>query len=70
MQKLTGFHLCNSTGLIDRAEKISAKIWPNQFLRLLLSSENKLMLFTVSSLTDGVTGNTSDFGSEESRFEP
>ena len=26
--------------------------------------------FTVQQLTDGVTGNTSDFGSEESRFEP
>ena len=24
----------------------------------------------VQQLTDGVTGNTSDFGSEESRFEP
>lgn len=24
----------------------------------------------VQTLTDGVTGNTSDFGSEESRFEP
>lgn len=25
---------------------------------------------SVVSLSDGVTGNTSDFGSEESRFEP
>lgn len=24
----------------------------------------------LAAMTDGVTGNTSDFGSEESRFEP
>ena len=29
-----------------------------------------LFTFAVPKLTYGVTGNTSDFGSEESRFEP
>jgi hypothetical protein len=29
-----------------------------------------LHLSLVGRLSDGVTGNTSDFGSEESRFEP
>ncbi|MEY3645047.1 MAG: hypothetical protein RLZZ207_1743 [Bacteroidota bacterium] len=32
-----------------------------------IKSKNACILIT---LTDGVTGNTSDFGSEESRFEP
>ncbi len=29
-----------------------------------------LRIFALRKLSDGVTGNTSDFGSEESRFEP
>lgn len=30
----------------------------------------QMKTYLCASLSDGVTGNTSDFGSEESRFEP
>lgn len=40
-----------------------------KFLLLFLDEKN-LVLTLPPQLTHGVTGNTSDFGSEESRFEP
>jgi hypothetical protein len=38
----------------------------NEFILLFLCPE----LYISSKLSDGVTGNTTDFGSVESRFEP
>ncbi len=39
------------------------------FIYTFFVSTNRIAIFA-HPLPDGVTGNTSDFGSEESRFEP
>jgi hypothetical protein len=43
---------------------LSLKIFQNLF-----DLTEKLLILQLSKMSDGVTGNTSDFGSEESRFE-
>ncbi|GEM_PF-923542 len=57
---------------LERAVKIKIlwhEVW-KKFRRTLPLYHQMKELFHFAKLTDGVTGNTSDFGSEESRFEP
>ncbi len=57
---------------LERAVKIKNlwhEVW-KKFQRTLPLYQQMQKLLRLGKLTDGVTGNTSDFGSEESRFEP
>ncbi len=56
---------CEVNKLHHKGVVLSLKIFENLF-----DLTEKMLILQRSKMSDGVTGNTSDFGSEESRFEP